>query len=245
MKFLVVLVALAGAWPLQAMSEPAAGVIRAQLTARRSAVVAAEIAAKIRQVHVAEGGAFAAGDALVSLEDSLPRAQVNRAEAVVTATQRTFASNQRLHRLNSIGQVELDLSEAEVAKATAELAYAQAMLAKCRLTAPFSGRVAEKRIHEQEFVQPGQALLEIIDDQTPEIDFIAPSKWLAWVRVGQRIEITIEETGLAYPAVVERIGARVDPVSQSIKITAEVIQPATDLMAGMSGLIRVTPESRP
>lgn len=228
-----------------AFAESAPPPVRAQLTARNSAVLAAEIAAKVCRLHVVEGAAFQAGDLLVSFDDALQRSQVDRAEAVLTATQRTCASNQRLHRLNSIGQVELDLSEAEVAKAQAELAYARAMLAKSRLIAPFSGRVAEQRVHEQEFVQPGQALIEIIDDATPEVDFIAPSKWLSWVRVGQALEITIEENGRSYPALVERIGARVDPVSQSIKIVARVAQPAPELMAGMSGTISMSPEKAP
>ena len=220
-------------------AEPTAPVVRAQLTARNSAILAAEIGAKIRELHVVEGAAFKKGDLLVSFEDTLQQSQVERAEAVLLAAQRTFATNQRLHRLNSIGQVELDISEAEVNKAKAELSYAKAMLAKCQVVAPFSGRVADQRIHAQEFVQPGQALLEVIDDVTPEVDFIAPSKWLAWLRVGQALQVTIEETGAVYTAHVERIGARVDPVSQSIKIVAGVAEPASDLIAGMSGTISV------
>jgi RND family efflux transporter MFP subunit len=232
------------AWALgPVMGEPAPSVVRAQLIARHSAVLAAEITAKVRVLHVAEGGAFEAGELLVSFDDALQRSQVDRAEAVFAAAQRTFTSNQRLHRLNSIGQIELDLSEAELAKAQAELSYAKVMLAKSSLIAPFAGRVAEQRVHEQEFVQIGQALIEIIDDATPEVDFIAPSKWLAWLRVGQPLEVTIEETGCVYRALVERIGARVDPISQSIKIVARVADPAPELMAGMSGTINLLPPS--
>lgn len=226
-------------------AEPAQPIVRAQLTARNSAVISAEIGAKVRQLHVAEGGSFQKGDTLVSFDDTLQQSQVDRADAVLAAAQRTFATNQRLRRLNSIGQMELDLSESEVAKAQAELAYAKAMLAKCRVIAPFSGRVAEQRIHEQEFAQPGQSLIEIIDDATPEVDFIAPSKWLAWLRVGQSLEVTIEETGKTYAAHVERVAARVDPVSQSVKIVAGVAEPAPGLIAGMSGTIQIAPEKSP
>jgi membrane fusion protein, multidrug efflux system len=219
-------------------------IVRAQLTARNSAAVAAEIGAKVRRLHVTEGGSFEKGAPLVSFDDSLQQSQVARAEAVLTAAQRTLAINQRLHRLNSIGQIELDLSETEVVKAQAELAYSKAMLAKCTLAAPFSGRVAELRIHEQEFAQPGQTLLEIIDDATPEVDFIAPSKWLSWLRIGQPLEISVEETGTAYTARVERIGARVDPISQSVKVVAIVTQSSPELMAGMSGTIRMAPPEK-
>lgn len=220
-------------------------VVRAQLVARNTAVLSAEIGARIRQLHVLEGSTFLQGDPLVSFDDTLQRAQLQRAEAVLAGAERAFASNQRLFRLNSIGQVELDLSETELGKARAELAYARAMLSKCQLVAPFSGRVAEQRAHEQEFVQPGQTLLELIGGTTPEVDFIAPSKWLAWLHVGQAIEVTVDETGRTYSARVERIGARVDPVSQSIKIVAGIDQSAPELVTGMTGTISTTPEKVP
>lgn len=242
MNRLVLLVVLgASVFCGAAAAEPAATPVRAQLSARNSAVLSAELGAKVRKIHVVEGAEFKKGDVLISLDDALQRSQVERAEAVLVAAKRAFATNERLRKLNSVGQVELDQSHSEVAKAEAELAYAKAILEKCEVSAPFSGRVAELRIHEQEYMQAGQAMLEIIDDAIPEIDFIAPSKWLTWLRVGLPLEISIDETGRAYTARVERIGARVDPVSQSIKIVAAVTEPSPELMAGMSGSIKMKP----
>jgi RND family efflux transporter MFP subunit len=217
--------------------------VRAQLTARHSAVLAAEISAKVSQLHVLEGGSFNAGDPLVSFDSALQVAQLERARAVLAAAETSAAANQRLLALHSIGQVEAELSETEVQKARAELAVAEAMLAKCRIKAPFSGRVAEQRVHEQEFVQPGQALIEIVDDAVPQIDFIAPSKWLAWLKPGLPLQVRIDDTGRTYTALIERIGAKADPVSQSVKVVAALTEPHAELMPGMSGSIVITPEN--
>ncbi len=233
----MVSLACCAATPPPPVDEPP---VRAQLTSRRMAALSAEISAKVGTLHVVEGGGFHAGDLLVSFDDSLQRAQLDRAQAVLTAAEKTHTANQRLRALNSIGQVELELAEAEIGKARAELDYAAAMLARCRIRAPFSGRIAEQRIHEQEFVQAGQVLFEIIDDAPPEIDFIAPSKWLAWVRAGQPLVLHLDETGRDYPAVVERIGAKVDAVSQSVKIVAGVRGAFPELVAGMSGAVTVS-----
>jgi membrane fusion protein, multidrug efflux system len=222
-----------------AAAEPAP--LRAQLTARNAAVVSAEISGKVRQLHVLEGASFKKGDALVSIDDSLQRAQLQRAQAVLVGAERAFAANQRLHTLNSVGQIELDLSQTEVAKARAELAYASAMLEKCEIRAPFDGRMAEQRIRSLEFVQAGQALFEIVDSAPPQIDFIAPSKWLSWLKAGLPLEIRIDETGKSYPAVIERIGSKVDAVSQSIRVVAGVTDMHPDLMPGMSGTIVLPP----
>lgn len=215
--------------------------IRAQLSPRRFTTVAAEIGAKVSRISVSEGGSFRVGQALVSLDCSLQQAQQQKAKAALAAAEHTFTANQRLEQLRSIGKVELSVSESEVNKARAEVQLMAVSLSKCNVAAPFNGRVAEQKVREQQYVQPGQAMLDIIDDSVLELEFIIPSHWLAWVRNGSAFHVRIDETGKTYPAKVSRIGARVDPVSQSIKITAMVDGSYKELMAGMSGRVLMDP----
>jgi RND family efflux transporter MFP subunit len=211
--------------------------IRAQLSPRRFTTVAAEIGAKVSRIAVSEGGSFRTGQALVSLDCSLQQAQQQKAKAALTAAEHTFTANQRLEQLRSIGKVELNVSESEVSKARAEVQLMAVSLSKCQVAAPFNGRVAEQKVREQQYVQPGQAMLDIIDDSVLELEFIIPSHWLSWVRNGSAFHVRIDETGKTYPAKVARIGARVDPVSQSIKVTAMIDGSYKELMAGMSGRV--------
>ena len=211
--------------------------IRAQLAPHRYTTLAAEIGAKINRLPVPEGGAFKAGQSLVSFDCSLQQAQLNKARAALTGADKTWGANKRLAELNSVGKVELDVSEAEVLKNQAEVAAMGTMLSKCSIAAPFSGRVAEQKVREQQYVQPGQAILDIIDDSVLEIEFLVPSKWLAWVKPGYAFQVSIDETRKSYPAKVQRIGARVDPVSQSVKLVATITGKFPDLIAGMSGRV--------
>lgn len=215
--------------------------IRAQLTPRRYTTLAAEIGAKVRALPVPEGGSFRAGALLIGFDCSVQQTQLNKAKASLGAAEQTWRANQRLNELQSVGKVELELSEAEVAKANAELATHVAMLSKCSIAAPFAGRVAEQKVREQQFVQPGQPLLEILDDSVLELEFIVPSKWMAWVKPGYGFQVRIDETGRSYPAKVQRLGARVDPVSQSIKLSATIDGRFPELVSGMSGQVTLTP----
>ncbi len=219
-------------------------VIRAQLTPRRYAVVSSEISAKINRFCVPEGGAFKEGELLVSFDASLHLAHLERAEAVLAASDRTATANQRLLALNSVGQIEAENSQADLRKARADVVLAKAMLAKCEIKAPFSGRISEQRVRELEFVQPGQPMFEIIDDALPQIDFIAPSHLLATLRIGDPLEVRIDETRRTYAAAIERIGAKVDPISQSVKIVAGFGSAHPELMAGMSGSIVFKPGNK-
>ena len=215
--------------------------IRAQLMPRRYTTLAAEIGAKIRRLAVVEGGRFRAGEVLVSFDCSLQQAQMDKTRAALKATEQTWHANQRLAELNSVGKVELNISEAEVNKVRAELASNAALLAKCSIAAPFAGRVAEQKVREQQYAQPGQPLLDILDDSALELEFIVPSKWLAWVKPGSGFQVKIDETGRSYPAKVQRIGARVDPVSQSVKLSAAIDGKFPELIAGMSGRVLMNP----
>lgn len=215
--------------------------IRAQLMPRRYTTIAAEIGAKISTMPLQEGGAFEAGQTLVSFDCSLQQAQMGKAQAELDGTEQTLKSNTRLAELNSVGQLELDLSRSASAKAKAEVAFHQAVLAKCQVTAPFAGRVVEQKVREQQYVQPGQALLDIMDDSALELEFLLPSVWLSWLKVGASFQVQIDETRKTYPAKFTRIGARVDPVSQSVKVAATLSGRQPELMAGMSGKVLVKP----
>lgn len=215
--------------------------LRAQLTPRDYTTLAAEISAKVRRISVKEGQAFHAGQVLIVLDCTLQEAQQHKAKAELDVAEKIYAANRRLAELHSIGSVELETSAAEVAKARAEAAYVNATLSKCNIVAPFSGRVAEQKVREQQFVQPAQALLDILDDSALELEFIVPSRWLSWLKIGLGFQVAIDETGQTYPARITRLGARVDAVSQSIKASAVIDGNFPNLVAGMSGRVLLVP----
>lgn len=215
--------------------------MRAQLAARRYTTLAAEIGARISRISVREGDAFRAGQTLVSLDCSLHVAQRDRAQAVLAAAENTHAGNRILAEHKAIGNVELRTSAIEIDKARAELNLSNATLARCGIAAPFSGRVAEQKAREGQYLQPGQPVLEIIDDGALELDFIVPSRWLAWLRPGHKFQVFIDDTQKSYPARIQRIGARVDPVIQSVKLSAVIDGNFKELIAGMSGKIELAP----
>jgi RND family efflux transporter MFP subunit len=233
----------------QAPPSPAPGAVlsmehselRAQLSPRNYTTLAAEINAKISRITTREGQSFRAGQTLVTFDCSLEQAQQAKAKAEAAAAQQLYEANSRLAELNSVGRLELATSASQLDEAHAELAYVTGALGKCSIVAPFNGRVAEQKAREQQFVQAGQALLDILDDSALELEFIVPSKWLLWLKAGQAFNVAIDETGRTYPARVTRLGARVDPVSQSIKAAAIIEGHFPELIAGMSGHLNFSP----
>jgi RND family efflux transporter MFP subunit len=220
---------------------PIAPEIRAQLTPRQYTTLSSEMAARIDRIATRVGERFKKGEELVAFDCAIQRGQVASARAVVQKAEKVYAINVRLLQLKSIGPLELAVSEAELNKARADLTVAEATAGKCTIAAPFNGITVEQKAREFQYANPGQALLDILETENLEVELIAPSRWLAWLKPGHEFQIRIDETDKTYPARVARLGGRVDPVSQSIKVIGEIATNAPELMAGMSGRVDIAP----
>jgi membrane fusion protein (multidrug efflux system) len=216
-------------------------VIRAQLVPRAFTTLSSETAARVDRISHRAGEHFQKGETLVEFDCVTQRAQVAKARAVLKAAEKTYAINKRLFDMKSLSGLELEVSAAEIDKAKADVAMADAMQSKCVVEAPFTGVVVDQKAREFQYTTPGQPLLEIVDDKALELEFIVPSAWLRWLKTGYAFSVAVDETGKTYHAHVELLGGRVDPVSESIKVTGTIDRDAQDLMPGMSGRVVMAP----
>lgn len=216
--------------------------MRAQLIPQRYTTLSAEIGAKITRILVREGGRFRSGQPLVQFDCTLQSAQLNKARAQFSSAQNTWQGNKRLSQLNAVGKVELNNSLADVEKAQADVTYLKTLMEKCTIAAPFNGGVVEQKAQENQYVQASQPLLDILDDSALELEIMVPSRWLLWLEPGYKFQVHIDDTGKNYPAKLLRLGAKVDPVSQTIKAIAVIDGNFSELIAGMSGKIHIIPQ---
>ena len=213
--------------------------IRAQLRPARHTTLSAEIGAVVQRIWVQEGERFEIDTPLIQLDCGLHEAQRAKSTAELAGAQRSLQANQRLAELNAAGLMELDLAKSAVERSQAELRISETQLSKCEIKAPFAGIVAEQRIREQQYVQPGTPLVDVLDDSGYDLEFLAPSTWLSRMRVGMKVRVRIDEVRRNAKARIVRISPRIDPVSQTIKVTAKLEGQMADLKAGMSGRLQL------
>lgn len=223
----------------QAQTSASSGIerqaIRAQIKPVQLAILSAELGAQVKRLPIEEGGRFSAGDVLVELDCAVQEAQRTKAQAELDGANHTLQANKQMRKLASVGALEVLLAESARDRAAGELAIIDAQLAKCMLQAPFAGVMSERRVQQHEYVQTGQAVIQIFDDSGFEVEFLAPSTWISWIKPGLVFDLRIDELGVTLPAVVSKVGARIDPVSQSVKVTGQINKSAHDLKPGMSG----------
>ncbi|HHL42722.1 MAG TPA: HlyD family secretion protein, partial [Hellea balneolensis] len=134
------------------------------------------------------------------------------------------------------GILEETMAAADVDQTNAEISVADAKLKSCNIYAPYAGTVQDKHVSAYDTPALNAPLLSIIRAGTPEIKLIAPSSWLSWMRINTEFHFTIDETQKTYSARIIRKGARVDPVSQTIELTARFLSKTDGALAGMSGV---------
>lgn len=216
-------------------------VIRAQVTAVRQAVLSSELSGKLVRLPFLEGTRFKQGDVLAAFDCSLHRARMARSTETEAAAKKQLDVATRLDKLDSISVADLSQARSAVAVGKAESAVERAMVQRCTITAPFSGRVGNVYVRQSEYVPEGKELISIYQDDTFELEMIVPSRWLAWLKPDYPISVMLDETGVAHQGKIVRIAGAVDPVSQSVKVTGRLQDREAGLLPGMSGTVTIKP----
>lgn len=211
---------------------------RVLLVPQQDTTLVAQIGTQIRNINASLGSSFRKGDTLVRFDCSQLDARRGIAQAELGSTQTNLNAKKRLKALKAAGDVEVAMAQAMVEKAKAELRLATVQIRQCRIHAPYNGRVVKRHVSQYQGVKVGDPLIDIVATGPLKLRLNVPSRWLAWLKVGQPFTIAVDETGKQYPAKVDAINARVDAVSQSIEIEGLVVGKHDDLLAGMSGNAR-------
>ncbi len=210
--------------------------VRGLIKPVEKAIISSEIAGKINSISFKSGEVFKKGEVLVSFDCSFYRADMASADAAYKSKQKVYENNKQLLALNAISDIDVDISKSEVEMARAERTMRTIRVNQCKIKAPYDGRVIELAVNEHERVPADKEILSILNDKNLEIELIVPSNWLNWLTVGEAFAFQVDETGKTLDAKVSKIGAVVDPVSQTIKLTGKFDdQRLIDVLSGMSG----------
>jgi len=215
---------------------PQSSDIRALLVPAVESTLSSQIAGQVIELPFKVGETFPAGKPLVVFDCTVHKAQLRKARADSLAAQKTWQANLELARSGAVSNLEVDVSAARAQAARADVDLVAAQVELCVVHVPFAGRVAKLHVDLFESVTAGQPLISVLDAANLDMELYVPSRWLQWIKPGTRFKVTIDETGRSYPARVKALGARVDPVSQTLGLTAELVGAFPELLAGMSGV---------
>lgn len=215
-------------------TDPLASGIKGQLQPVKYATISSEIDGSIIAINVSDSDSFAKDDTLVEFRCNVERAQLKKAAAIQKADKARVDVNTRLEKLSSISELDYKLALFKAEESVADVAVITERVKYCKITAPYSGVVEEVLRKNNEYVNRGDPVVKILNDSVLEIELLVPSEWITWLKNGTKFDVNVSELNTSYQAEITNIGAKIDPVSQSIKIKGAIINKEKILKPGIS-----------
>ena len=196
--------------------------------------VTPRISSVVSAIHFTEGQAVAANEVLVELDSREIRADLDLAEANLRERRSRYGRLETLAASQVVSEVELEEIQAQLQVAEAQVNSARARLEDTVIRAPFSGTVGLRRISIGGLVQPNTVITTLDDIGVMKLEFSVPEEYLAVVREG----LEIEASGAAFPGrlfagTVMSVDSRIDPMTRSLAVVAELPNEDGALKPGM------------
>lgn len=183
--------------------------------------IRSEVTGRVEQIHFKDGATIKTGQPIITLEDSVQQAELNRAQADVELKRNNVKRAKELTTKGFASEVRLEEAQAEYKLAQATVELAKANLAKTRIVAPFSGKLGIRRVSPGDYVSPGEVLVNLDQMEKVKIEFTVPERYLPQVKVGSEVALTSDaRPGQPLKAKINAIESRIAEQNRSIQIQA-------------------------
>ena len=204
------------------------------LRSRQSVVLRPEVSGRVTQVNFRDGERVRRGQLLVQLDDQLPLAQVQQAQAELSIAQANHKRNQELVAQGFISQRSVDESAANLQVSQAKLALARATAARLRIVAPFDGIAGIGNISLGDYLKDGADIVNIEDLDAMFVDFRLPERFQSKLRRGQSALVDLDALpGRRFTAVVQAVDPLVDANGRSVGVRGCIDNRQLQLRPGM------------
>ena len=235
--------------------------------AAQTSILATQMMGTLVEIRAHEGDRVQRGQVLAVIDESQPRAALDRATAADAASRQQLAAAdselvlaettlkrfQTLYERKSVSPQEFDeiktrqvtalarrdMTRADQDQAKAALAQARTALEYTLIRAPFDGVVTEKKGDSGALASPGMPIYTMEDVRRYRVEASISETDLAFVRMGQPAQVLIDAFGMqALQGKVVQIVPAADPASRSFLIKIE-LPPDSRLRSGLFARARI------
>lgn len=207
--------------------------------ARQQVTLTTRVAGVIAEVLFEGGSKVEAGQPLLRLNSEPEAITVETATA-----QRAQAADtvDRYKQLNEGTITRVARAEADTALKVADAALRRARddLDRMTIKAPFAGIMGLTNLEAGDYLAVGSPIASIDDRSTLLIEFTVPEAVAPAIKKGLPVRANlITRSGEIYNGMVQGVGTRIDPVSRTLTVRAEIPNPTLELIPGSTFSISV------
>ncbi|MGI8496917.1 MAG: efflux RND transporter periplasmic adaptor subunit [Gemmatimonadaceae bacterium] len=234
-------------------------VLSGTLTPRNEATIRAEVAGAVLQTYADKGQSVARGALLARLDDSAirdswlsARSAVSSAQQAADLATRNAERGTALQAAGAVSQRDLETvrsaaaaGQAQLADARARLALAEKQLQKTQIRAPFSGVVSDRPVSAGDVVQPGAAIITVVDPSSMKLEGSVPAEAIGALKRGQPVQFQVNGyPGKSFTGHIDRINPTADPATRQVRVTVSLPNSGNTLVGGLFADGRVSSETR-
>lgn len=213
--------------------------------ANESVDLSAKVTAPVSEINFTDGMRVSRGQVLLRLSAAEATADLREAEVRLSEQERELERIRSLVAERNLPRQRLDEQESRVSEAKARLEAVQARLNNHVLRAPFEGVLGLRNISLGAMVGPNTVVATLDNIDTIKLDFDVPETFLASLAIGQTIAArSAAFREREFTGAVRSIDSRINPVTRTVTVRAEI--PNTDgaLRPGMLLLVTLYQDPR-
>ena len=202
--------------------------------AKEQVEITSKYADLIDEIFFDDGDVVKKGDVLVRLGNKEAIANVEELEANLSESVAQLKRFQELLSSKATSKSLVDQQTAKTKGIKAQLQSAQTKLDDLTIRAPFDGVLGFRQISVGSFISVGSIIATLDNISTINVDFSLPERFLTLAKIG----LTIKSESTAYKGktfigTITSIDNRVDSITRTIKVRAEIDNSNRLLLAGM------------
>ncbi len=176
--------------------------------------VTPQTAGRIIELTTDEGTAVKKGEVLYRLDDTLPRLQIDQAQAGVDAAK---ANDKHVRADNGSNKAERAAAKAQYDQAKVALKMAKVQRGYTTIISPLDGIVTSIAARPGENALPGSALAMVSEVSSLTITIYVPEDQIGKATVGQAGKVTADSLTKAYVAKVEYVSSSAEFAPSSLE----------------------------
>ncbi len=215
------------------------------LRANEAVVIRPEQTGRINAIHFQEGVKIKKGERLFTQEASTYNALLEQAKASEKLSQIEYNQAEQLlkKKLGSKHARDKALAQLQINQAKSNLARTK--LNKMTIYAPFSGTTGLREVSIGDYVNSGDALVELVDTRQIKADFRVPEVYLSQLKTGQNIRISVDAfPGEQFQGQIYATAPQIDVRGRSLALRALIPNEDSRLKPGLFARIRLILERK-
>lgn len=199
-----------------------------------------ERSGRLTRIHFKEGGLTTKGALLAELDRQELEAQLAKLRVNEAFAEREIKRAKDLLAIDGIAAEEYDRLVFNLDQIRADIRVTEVSIDKTRIRSPFSGRLGLRQLSEGAYVSTSDVLVTLQQTNPIKLEFEVPERFSRDLRIGQKVEFTIEGLRPVFMAEVYALSNEVNVGTRTLSVRARCNNPNNQLQPGNFAKVKVT-----